>query len=522
MKDEVVLVGEVIYTYHVVGGEVEVGASQVEDVVKDYIHGKRTMRTAIDYSRGGRLVIPAKLGGKKVTRIGKYAFFDCKNLTSVVIPKGVKEIGGSAFEGCVSLKSVKIPEGVERIDHYAFKGCKNLKAVKLPKSVKAIGWNVFDGCKSLEVMTIPKGVTSIASSLFFDCVNLKTVKIPESVKNINGDAFGWCRSLEEVKIPKGVTWIGSMAFIGCRKLKSITIPKGVKEIEDSVFGFCPGLKSITIPKGVVEINSGAFFDNRFKEIHVDKENKEFCSVDGVLFSKDKEELLCYPGGRKGGYEIPQGVTFIGEEAFGGCKKLTAVRIRASVEGIGCGAFSGANIQEFVVDEGNRYFSARDGVLFTKDGTQLVAYPCGREGAYEIPSGVIGIWQDAFRDGKLSGVTIPDSVKTIEVNGFAGCKNLTTLVFPDSVSSLGAYAFVGCSNLTSVTMSKNITRLDDEAFPRCKRLAEVKFMGLPPRVRELEVPRKMVGYYLPKYKKEWEAVIDARGQWKGLAMKMIAD
>jgi hypothetical protein len=220
--------------------------------------------------------------------------------------------------------------------------------------------------------------------------------------------------------------------------------------------------------------------------------------------------------------IPESVSGINSFAFSKCKKLTTVRIPARVDEIGCGAFSGANIQEFVVDEGNKYFSARDGVLFTKDGTQLVAYPCGREGAYEIPFGVIGIWQDAFRDGKLSGVTIPNSVKTIEVNGFAGCKNLTTLVFPDSVSSLGTYAFVACSNLTSVTMSKNITRLDDEAFPRCKRLAEVRFMGLPPRVRELEVPRKMVGYYLPKYKKEWEAVLDAKGRWNGIEMKMSTE
>ncbi len=79
--------------------------------------------------------------------IGKYAFRDCKSLTSVIIPSSVTRIGEHAFWGCSSLASVNIPSSVTRIGDEAFKSCRSLTSVDIPSSVTQIESGVFDKCK---------------------------------------------------------------------------------------------------------------------------------------------------------------------------------------------------------------------------------------------------------------------------------------------------------------------------------------------------------------------------------------
>ena len=84
-----------------------------------------------------------------VTRIGEWAFFVCRSLTSVTIPDSVTRIGKGAFSECTSLTSVTIPDGVTSIGKETFCNCGSLTSVTIPNSVTSIGWYAFYNCMSL-------------------------------------------------------------------------------------------------------------------------------------------------------------------------------------------------------------------------------------------------------------------------------------------------------------------------------------------------------------------------------------
>ena len=286
-----------------------------------------------------------------VTSIGERAFAYCSSLTSVTIPDSVTSIGDYAFSGCSGLTSVTIPDSVTSIGRYAFYGCRSLTSVTIPGSVTSIGGSAFSGCSSLTSVTIREGVTSIGSWAFSSCSSLTSVTIPAGVTSIGGSAFYGCSRLKRVTIPGSVTSIGVGVFYGCSSLTSVTIREGVTSIGDDAFYGCSSLTSVTIPGSVVRIGSNKgddFYDGTFENcssltsIFVDPANVSFCDLYGVLFDKSMKSIICFPGGRAGAYDIPEGVTSIGISAFAGCSGLTSVTIPESVTSIGERAFYGCS------------------------------------------------------------------------------------------------------------------------------------------------------------------------------------
>lgn len=139
------------------------------------------------------VVIPERIGGKKVTRIGDVAFsrysnFDIK-IETVYIPESITVIGFGAFEGCQNLKSINIPEGVTKIGDFTFADCYALINVELPSGITSIETGAFSRCASLTEITIPEKVTEIGYRAFGDCDAMMSVIIPESVQYIDKEAF---------------------------------------------------------------------------------------------------------------------------------------------------------------------------------------------------------------------------------------------------------------------------------------------------------------------------------------------
>jgi hypothetical protein len=327
------------------------------------------------------------------------AFLDCSGLTSVTIPNSVTSIEGSAFSGCSGLTNVTIPNSITSIRSEAFAYCTNLTSVSIPDNVTSIEDSAFSGCSGLTSVTIPNSVTDIGRYAFADCHSLTDVAFPTRVTSIAESTFSGCYALTSMIIPDSVTSVGNAAFYGSG-LTSMVIPDSVGSIGWWAFAEAADLTSVFIGKGVTNIDiDGAdswhpmIFTgcNSLTNLSVDPLNPVFSSLDGVLLNKAQDKLLICPVGKRGPYQVPDGVTDLADYAFSDCHALTAVTIPCSVTNIEVGAFS-------------------------------------------------------YCDG-LSDVSIPGSVANIGLGVFFSCSRLQYAFFLGDAPDIGgSSAFGGCTNV----------------------------------------------------------------------------
>jgi hypothetical protein len=167
----------------------------------------------------------------------------------------------------------------------------------------------------------------------------------------------------------------------------------INEIGISAFSWCNKLNNITLSSGLTRIDNYAF--------------KNCNSLESII--------------------LPDSLTFIGEYAFSSCMNLRNIIIPKNVTSIGLEAFYQNGLENFSVSIDNNTYKSIDGVLFNKEGTNLICYPINNiRNSYEIPKGVETISTGAFFLSTLNDITIPDSIKTIESSAFCCCENLTNL------------------------------------------------------------------------------------------------
>ena len=308
------------------------------------------------------------------------------------------------------------------------------------------------------------------------------VDIPEkinkkSVTRIGNLAFKNCTKITSIAMPDSVVYIGRSAFYNCTSLKSITIPDGVKEIGYAAFSECAGLVSVKIPDNVTKIGESAFINcANLTKIDVTAGNKYYSSANGVLFNKDKSEIICYPAGIKNvGYSIPDGVTVIRDRAFNKCISLNSITIPKSVQDIETYSFFGCTSLEAInVAGSNKNYADVNGILFSKDKTKIVCYPANKKNmSYSIPVSVKVVGVAAFRDCiYLKGITIPDSVTNIEHHAFSNCESLKSITIPDSITAIEMATFIDCASLTGVKIPASVTSIGWGAFSNCKSLTKI--------------------------------------------------
>ncbi|MCQ2435750.1 MAG: leucine-rich repeat domain-containing protein [Clostridia bacterium] len=314
--------------------------------------------------------------------------------------------------------------------------------------------------------------------------DIRSVEIGGNITTIGANAFAGCRQLTSVTIPDGVTVIGERGFMNCG-ITTITMPNSVTDIGAEAFRDCSHLTSVTVQDNVESIGDMAFCSSSLTGIIVSGSNRYFCSVDGVLFSRDKTELICYPAGKAAiVYDVPSSVTSIGCHAFDGCMDLTSVTIPDSVTEIGNDAFAGCT--------GLTSITIPDSITVLGDN---LFNNCRNLGSVTIPDSVTEIGDMTFGAcTSLRSVTIPWGVQRIGTSTFFGCTGLASVTIPDSVRYIGNYAFYNCSSLTSVKFESKTTAIYDSGDT------------IPPTATIYGYAGSTAGIYADKYEREFALIV----------------
>ena len=194
-------------------------------------------------------------------------------------------------------------------------------------------------------------------------------------------------------------------------------------------------------------------------LQISKDNPNFVSVDGVIFSKDLTTLYYYPPGKtENTYIIPSTVTKIGDNAFANCKHLKTMEIPDNVTTIGNGSFSYSSICSIVIPDSVTYMG--ESALSLCENLISIKLPKYMKSI----SSFLCAWND-----KLTTVVIPEGVTEIGDSAFSGCTSLKNINIPNTVKTIGFLAFEECEALTKIVIPDSVTEIEDSAFDGCVSL-----------------------------------------------------
>ena len=419
------------------------------------------------------IVIPAQIGGVRVTAIGDKVF-EKSGLTSVTLPAGIARIGANSFAGN-QLTSVTIPNSVTFIGGAAFIG-NRLTSVTVGNGV-SIGRIAFSN-NALTSFTIGNG-GSIGAGAFGGNPNLKNfalgvnVSFGQDIFDPYNDYAGVLTNFYRPTANMYDDYVfnekkagvydasvrynypareGAFEFILTKYGAIITSYPGneaavdiprllgnmpVKSINSGAFAN-KGLTRLRLPDGLIYIGEKAFEDNQLTSVTIPN------SVTSIGFR-------AFEGNRLTSVTIPNSVTSIEFRAFGG-NRLTSVTIPNGVTSIADSAFANNKLTSIIIP--NTVTSIRANAFENNLLTNVV-----------LPVGALSIDRYAFsRNSQLPGfsIIIPSGVSTISNGEFAD-RSLASVVIPNSVTSIGANAFEK-NQLTSITIGANV------AFPGGKVFA----------------------------------------------------
>lgn len=203
-------------------------------------------------------------------------------------------------------------------------------------------WKQYKGL--INKVVIKPGITHVSNYAFDtypengEVSTIRIVEFCEGLLSIGESAFRGC-ALETVKLPTSLTSMGMMAFCNCDVITKLVIPDGVTELPYQVAGDCDSLRRVHIGAAVTSMGVNALsMSCALEELTVSDGNTVFAARDNVLYNKDLLTLGWYPWGLPGVFEVPEGVTKIGNQAFGYHPTLSEITIPASVTEIAYKAF----------------------------------------------------------------------------------------------------------------------------------------------------------------------------------------
>ena len=340
-------------------------------------------------------------------------------------------------------------------------------AVMIPDEVLAVSASALKGCSKVEKLCIGEKLDSgdveepaIYEYTLDDCTSLKEIVVA-SGNSVYTSEDGVMYNKEKTNIymyPKG-------------KQGFYTMPNTITAIRTEVFVNCKGLTGISVGNQVNKILDFTGCEN-LEDVQMAESCKSYSSSDGMIFDKEKTMLLFCAPGKKGACTVPDTVEEVKLNCFKDCKKITSLSINTKVLDIGlqqCDSletlelgknvtddedlwqyFRGKSLKTITVDEDNKDFSSKSGILYNKKKTELIACPAGKTGK----------------------VTIPNTVKTLRTYSFADCTGVTTVNFSTKLATIGIKAFSGCTGLTTISLPSTTKTINDGAFDYCTKLKKI--------------------------------------------------
>ena len=312
-------------------------------------------------------------------------------------------IGYKAFAANTEVTKINISGNIRKIHPKAFYGCSSLKEVNLNGTeVPIIGNGAFDGCIELSTISMPNNSKyGVINHMLIDKSEKKLMRCLHSGN-------------KTIQIQNGIRRI-------CRK-----------SFEDSE------IESVYIPGTVDKIEEDAFYlTTHLTAFSVDRTNRNFRAIEGVLHSSNGKILLKYPQGKPNiSYYLEDSVEKIDRKAFSRCVNLVSVTFNSTLKEVGACAFE--------------YCTELENII--------------------LPRSVMLVGERTFQYcEKLSSVMLPYGIKEIGEYAFQGCDRLKTINIPKSVENIGNMAFVGCKSFTSAVIQENVRHIGEGAFIDCPQV-----------------------------------------------------
>ena len=459
--------------------------STVKDLNNQYTFNVTAIASAGSYTNVNAVVLPST-----IKTINTNAFSNSQ-ITTINIPAGTNDIKDGAFAQIENLTAITVDAGNSKytaedgVLYETTSGNKYLKAYPVakagttftvPSGVYGVSTNGFQLAKNLTTINLPASIQDLPASPeangFTSAKKLTAIKVDPANTNFKDEdgvvltkdgktlvAYPFARHGvanaayngplatmhpgEVYSIPTSVETIGKGAFAKAKEITAVQL-NNVKKISEGAFYSVRNLRNVELGASVETIENGAISDTPdLSRFTVDNNNPNYMAdAEGVIYTKNQQELVLYPSGRVGEYSTLPTTKKVRNRSFYYAQKVTKVNFNSALENIDNDAF--------------------------QTTTALT------EITFAAPSSLkrIGTW--VFVNSGLTKLELPASLKEIGSNAFNGNKNLKTVTVAanSQLESIGTYAFTENSNLESFTFegSTALKTIGQGAFSKDTKLA----------------------------------------------------
>ena len=426
-----------------------------------------------------------------ITAIDIFAFFNHKNLETVVIGADVSAIYTGAFMSCSAITDVYYNGSEAQWDNITI-GSDNEMLENATKHFGISGTYPADENFSYSFDPYTGTLTISGTGALPDVAppwkaiknDVKTVVIESGITRIGEEAFYNHKNLKRVVFGTNVTSIGAYAFDVCPALTDAYYGGGYADWNKmSIESHNEPLTNANIHYGIAgQCGDNAYYSfNQYTgtlTVYGTGEMYDYSADSPFESIKNLEKVM-----------IGDGISSVGGWAFANCSSVTAVDLPTTLASIGENAFRSCNglknitIPYSVTSIGNSAFILCKGLTSVGLNYGLTSIGnnafegCSGLTSVEIPASLTSFGNYAFRYCEnLAKATFQNGLTTIGASFFQQCTGLTEVVIPDTVETISTRAFAGCSNLTAVTIGTGVETIANGAFQNCTKIDTVNYAG----------------------------------------------